>query len=53
MGKVAVGLASSLPAAFATSKLVKSFLWNTQPNDPMAKSAGLLVGASEVLLGEV
>src|SRR5215467_9877827 len=30
----AVGLAISVPAALTTSQLVKSFLFETQPNDP-------------------
>src|SRR5438309_4334068 len=41
----AVGLAISVPAALSASKLVKSFLFETRPNDP-----GTLVLASIVLL---
>ena len=41
----AVGLAISLPVALSASRLVKSFLFETQPNDPRT-----LVLASVVLL---
>ncbi len=41
----AVGLAISVPAALSGSRLVKSFLFETQPNDP-----GTLVLAGVVLL---
>ena len=41
----AVGLAISVPAALSASQLVKSFLFETQPNDP-----GTLVLAGAVLL---
>jgi ABC-type antimicrobial peptide transport system permease subunit len=41
----AVGLAISLPAALSASWLVKSFLFETQPNDP-----GTLALAGVVLL---
>jgi predicted permease len=41
----AVGLAISVPAALGASQLVKSFLFETQPNDP-----GTLVLAGVVLL---
>src|SRR5438034_7355486 len=41
----AVGLAISVPAALVASQLVKSFLFETQPNDP-----GTLVLAGVVLL---
>ena len=41
----AVGLAISVPAALSASKLVESFLFETQPNDP-----GTLALASVVLL---
>jgi len=41
----AVGLAISVPAALTASQLVKSFLFETQPNDP-----GTLVLAGVVLL---
>ncbi len=42
----AVGLAVSVPAALTASRLVKSFLFETQPNDP-----GTLALAGAVLLG--
>ena len=41
-----VGLAISVPVALAATRLVKSFLFETQPNDP-----GTLVLAGIVLLG--
>src|SRR5438034_4114469 len=41
----AVGLAISVPAALSASQLVKSFLFETQPNDP-----GILVLAGVVLV---
>jgi ABC-type antimicrobial peptide transport system permease subunit len=41
----AVGLAISVPAALSASRLVKSFLFETQPNDP-----GTLVLAGAVLV---
>ena len=41
----AVGLAISVPAALGAFRLVKSFLFQTQPNDP-----GTLVMAGVVLL---
>src|SRR5215831_15675145 len=43
---VAVGLAISVPAALSASRLVKSFLFETRPNDP-----GTLALAGVVLLG--
>ena len=42
----AVGLAISVPAALMASRLVKSFLFETRPNDP-----GSLALAGAVLLG--
>jgi ABC-type antimicrobial peptide transport system permease subunit len=41
----AVGLAISVPGALSVSRLVKSFLFETQPNDP-----GTLVLAGAVLV---
>jgi len=41
----AVGLAIGVPAALSASRLVKSFLFETQPNDP-----GTLVLAGAVLV---
>jgi macrolide transport system ATP-binding/permease protein len=44
----AVGLAISVPAALIASQLIKSFLFETQPNDPgtLALAAVVLVGAA-------
>jgi ABC-type antimicrobial peptide transport system permease subunit len=42
----AAGLAISVPAALVASRLVKSLLFGTQPNDP-----GTLALAGAVLLG--
>ena len=44
----AVGLAIGLPVAFATTKFVKSFLFEMKPNDPwaIAGAAVMLVGAA-------
>ena len=44
----AVGLAISVPAALATSQLLKSFLFGTQPNDPrtLALAAAILLIAA-------
>ena len=39
----AVGLAIGLPAAFATTKFVKSFLFEMKPNDPWAIAAAAVV----------
>ena len=39
----AVGLAIGLPVALATSKYVQSFLYEMQPNDPLAISGAALV----------
>jgi predicted permease len=39
----AVGLAIGLPVVFATSKLVKAFLFGMQPNDPLAISAAAVI----------
>jgi ABC-type antimicrobial peptide transport system permease subunit len=41
----AMGLAISVPAALSASRLVRSFLFETQPNDP-----GTLVLAGAVLV---
>jgi macrolide transport system ATP-binding/permease protein len=43
----AVGLAISVPAALIASRLVKSFLFETQPNDPrtLALAGGVLLSA--------
>jgi macrolide transport system ATP-binding/permease protein len=44
----AVGLAISVPAALIASQLVKSFLFETQPNDPgtLALAAAILLSAA-------
>ncbi len=44
----AVGLAISVPAALSASRLVKSFLFDTQPNDPvtLALAGGVLLSAT-------
>ena len=45
---VAVGLAISVPAALSASQLVKSFLFETQPNDPatLVLAGAVLAGAA-------
>jgi predicted permease len=50
----AVGLAISVPAALISSRLVKSLLFETQPNDPgaLALAAAVLLGAA-ILAGYV
>ena len=48
----AVGLAISLPAALSASRLVKSFLFETQPNDPGTLAlAGVVLLSAAVLAG--
>ncbi len=47
---VGVGLAISLPAALGSSKLVKSFLYGTQPNDPATLALAALVLLTATLL---
>jgi predicted permease len=47
---VAIGLAISLPAALAASKLVESFLYGTKRNDPLTLAAALLTIAGATLL---
>ena len=44
----AAGLAISVPAALSASRLVKSFLFDTQPNDPgtLALAAAVLISAA-------
>jgi predicted permease len=44
----AVGLAISVPTAFATSRLIRSFLFNMRPNDPLAVTLAVatLLGAA-------
>jgi predicted permease len=46
------GLAISVPAALAASRLVKSFLFETQPNDPGTLAlAGLVLLSAAILAG--
>ena len=48
----AVGLAISVPAAVSASRLVKSFLFETQPNDPATLAlAGLVLLSAAILAG--
>jgi ABC-type antimicrobial peptide transport system permease subunit len=50
----AMGLAIGLPVAFATTKFVKSFLFETAPNDPWAiagASAALIVASAAAGFG--
>src|SRR5215469_7820776 len=46
----ALGLAIGLPAAFVTSRLIRSFLFNMKPNDPLALTLAVatLLGAALV-----
>jgi predicted lysophospholipase L1 biosynthesis ABC-type transport system permease subunit len=49
---VAVGLAISVPAALAASHLVKSFLFQTRPNDPETLAlAGVILLIAAILAG--
>ena len=45
----AAGLAIGLPVALATSKFVKSFLFEMEPNDPLAISGAAVVLALAAL----
>ena len=48
----AVGLAISVPLALSGSRLVKSFLYETQPNDPGALAlAGLVLVSAAIVAG--
>jgi ABC-type antimicrobial peptide transport system permease subunit len=48
----AVGLAISVPAALSASQLVKSFLFDTQPNDPGTLAlAGVVLLSAAILAG--
>ena len=48
----AVGLAISVPAALGASQLVKSFLFETQPNDPGTLAlAGVVLLSAAILAG--
>ena len=46
----ALGLAISLPAALSASRLVKSFLFDTQPNDPGTLALATVVLITAVIL---
>jgi predicted permease len=46
----AVGLLISVPAAFAISKLIKSFLFGMKPNDPLALTAAIMTLLGAALL---
>ena len=49
-----VGLAISVPAALSASRLVKSFLFETQPNDPGTLAlAGIVLLSAAILAGYV
>jgi predicted permease len=49
---VAVGLAISVPAALVGSQLIKSFLFQTQPNDPETLAlAGVILLSAAILAG--
>ncbi len=47
---VALGLAISVPAAMVASRLVKSFLFETQPNDPVAIGLAVIVLVTAAIL---
>jgi predicted permease len=48
----AAGLAISVPAALIASRLVKSFLFETQPNDPVTLAlAGVVLVSAAILAG--
>jgi macrolide transport system ATP-binding/permease protein len=47
-----VGLAISLPVALSASRLVKSFLFETEPNDPRTLVlAGVVLLSAAILAG--
>jgi len=46
----AVGLAVSLPAALAASKLLESFLFGMKPNDPLALAGSVITLVSAAIL---
>ena len=49
-----LGLATSVPAALIASRLVKSFLFETQPNDPGTLAlAGIVLLSAAILAGYV
>jgi ABC-type antimicrobial peptide transport system permease subunit len=48
----AVGLAISVPAAFVMFRVIKSFLFETQPNDPRILAlAGIVLLGAAILAG--
>ncbi len=49
-GMAAVGLAIGLPLALAASKLVKSFLFRTKPNDPLSLAIAVVTLLSAALV---
>jgi ABC-type antimicrobial peptide transport system permease subunit len=50
----AVGLAISVPVALSASRLVKAFLFETQPNDPLTLAlAGVILLSAAILAGYV
>ena len=52
LGLAAIGLAISVPAALAASKVVESFLFEMKPNDPLTLiAAGLTMMAAMLLAG--
>lgn len=46
----AIGLAMSVPAALATSKLLESFLFGMKPNDPLALAGSVVTLLSAAIL---
>ena len=46
----AVGLAISVPAALAASKVVESFLFEMKPNDPLALTGAVVTLVSAAIL---
>jgi ABC-type antimicrobial peptide transport system permease subunit len=47
-----VGLAISVPATLVATRLVKSFLFNTEPNDPgILALAGIVLLSAAILAG--
>ena len=45
-----IGLAISVPAAFAASKLIESFLYDMKPNDPLAVTGAVAILVSAAIL---
>jgi ABC-type antimicrobial peptide transport system permease subunit len=46
----AIGLAISIPASLAGSRIVRSFLFGIQPNDPLALAGAVVTLVAAVLL---